>query len=185
MDTDFLKEMAPKIKFHDQTSNQLWVDRELGQACNAELLGQTASELKDKGWLAIYTRMGALLSAKNKDLISGRFLLQTLPSKAYDTEATLAHARLYDQEFRRAGIERDRFCIKIPSTGPALNAAKILQAEGIQTLGTALFGVPQAIACSQAGCLSISPYFNGKGALARQRPCLVQLVNLVDRKQGP
>lgn len=99
---------------------------------------------------------------KNIDLISGRVLLQTLPSNAYNTEKTLEHARLYDQEFTRAGISRDRFCIKIPSTGPALNAAKILSAEGIPTLGTALFGLPQAIACSQAGMLYISPYYNGE-----------------------
>lgn len=41
-------------------------------------------------------------------------------------------------------------------------AAKILNAEGIRTLGTCLFSLPQAIAASQAGCLYISPYFNGE-----------------------
>ncbi|PTB81932.1 aldolase [Trichoderma longibrachiatum ATCC 18648] len=158
MDPEYIKSMP--IKPHDQTSNQLWVDIQLGHPSNAELLAQTAKELKDKGWLAIYTRMAVLMCKKNIDLIQGRVLLQTLPSKAYDTQATLDHARLYDQEFARAGIGRDRYCIKIPSTGPALNAAKILSAEGIPTLGTALFGLPQAIACSQAGMLYISPYFN-------------------------
>ena len=153
--------MAPKIKFHDQTSNQLWVDIQLGHESNAELLKQVASELKDQGWLAIYTRMSVLMCKMNIDQISGRVLLQTLPSKAYDAEATLAHARLYDEEFKKAGIPRDRFCIKIPSAGPALSAAKILQEEGIQTLGTALFGIPQAVACSQARTLFISPYYNG------------------------
>lgn len=99
---------------------------------------------------------------KNINSIKGRVLLQTLPSKAYEFQDTLDHARLYDREFSLAGIGRDRFCIKIPSTGPALNAAKILSAEGIPTLGTALFSLPQAIACSQAGMLYISPYYNGK-----------------------
>jgi transaldolase len=102
-----------------------------------------------------------LMCKKNIDSIQGRVLLQTLPSKAYDTQATLDHARLYDKEFARAGISRERFCIKIPSTGPALNAAKILSTEGIPTLGTALFSLAQAIACSQAGMLYISPYYNG------------------------
>ncbi|KUI67411.1 Transaldolase [Cytospora mali] len=148
MDPEYVKNMP--IKPHDQTSNQLWVDIQLGHESNAELLRRTARELKDQGWLAIYTRMAVLMCKKNIDNIRGRVLLQTLPSKAYDTEATLAHARLYDQEFARAGIGRDRYCIKIPSTGPALNAAKTLSSEGIPTLGTALFGLPQAIACSQA-----------------------------------
>lgn len=158
MDPEYIKSMP--IKPHDQTSNQLWVDIQLHHPSNADLLVETAKELKDKGWLAIYTRMAVLMCKKNIDLIQGRVLLQTLPSKAYDMQATLDHARLYDQEFARANIGRDRYCIKIPSTGPALNAAKILSAEGIPTLGTALFGLPQAIACSQAGMLYISPYFN-------------------------
>lgn len=160
MDPEYVKNMP--VKPHDQTSNQLWVDIQLGHESNAELLQQTAQELKDQGWLAIYTRMAVLMCKKNIPNIRGRVLLQTLPSKAYDTEATLAHARLYDAEFARAGIGRDRYCIKIPSTGPALNAAKVLSAEGIPTLGTALFSLAQAIACSQAGMLYISPYFNGE-----------------------
>ncbi|KAJ6443393.1 transaldolase [Purpureocillium lavendulum] len=163
MDPEYIKNMP--IKPHDQTSNQLWVDIELGSPSNADLLAQTARELSDKGWLAIYTRMAVLMCKKNIDLIHGRVLLQTLPSKAYDTKATLDHARLYDAEFARAGISRDRYCIKIPSTGAALNAAKVLSAEGIPTLGTALFSLPQAIACSQAGMLYISPYFNDEEEL--------------------
>lgn len=99
---------------------------------------------------------------KNIANINGRVLLQTLPSESYNYEATLAHARLYDNEFARVGISRDRFCIKIPSTGPALNALKVLSDEGIPTLGTAMFGLQQAIACSQAGALYVSPYFNGR-----------------------
>ncbi|KAI0474361.1 hypothetical protein F4859DRAFT_88314 [Xylaria cf. heliscus] len=158
MEPEYVKNMP--VKPHDQTSNQLLVNIELHRPSNAELLQQTAKELKSEGWLAVYTRASVLLCKKNIDSISGRVLLQTLPSKAYDTQATVDHGRLYDKEFARAGISRDRYCIKIPATGPALNAAKILSQEGIQTLGTAVFGVPQAVACSQAGCLYISPYYN-------------------------
>jgi transaldolase len=43
-----------------------------------------------------------------------------------------------------------------------MNAGAILLKEGIRTLGTSLFSVAQAIASSQAGCLYISPYFNGE-----------------------
>ncbi|KAI2640215.1 hypothetical protein GGS21DRAFT_537918 [Xylaria nigripes] len=158
MEPEYIKNLP--FKPHDQTSNQLLVNTELHRASNADLLRQSAKELKDQGWLAVYTRTAVLMCKKNIDNIHGRVLLQTLPSKAYDTQATLDHARLYDKEFARAGIGRDRYCIKIPCTGPALNAAKILSEEGIAVLGTALFGLPQAIACSQAGCLYISPYFN-------------------------
>jgi hypothetical protein len=72
----------------------------------------------------------------------------------------VAQARSYAREFEKLGISKDRICIKIPSTGPALNASPILLKDGIRTLGTSLFSVVQAIAASQAGTLSISPYYN-------------------------
>jgi len=62
---------------------------------------------------------------------------------------------------RRSFISLLLDLLKFLGTGPALNACQTLKKEGIRTLGTALFGLPQAIACSQAGCLYISPYFNG------------------------
>lgn len=96
----------------------------------------------------------------NIDNIKGRVLLQVYPNEAYSTQAVLDSARAYAREFERVGISQDRYCIKIPSTGPALNACPILKQEGIRTLGTALFSLPQAIAASQAQCLYISPYFN-------------------------
>jgi transaldolase len=159
MDPEYITSMAP-FSFHDQTSNQGWVDHMIHHPSNAQLVKDVCAELKDAGVLAIYTRIAARLCKANVPLISGRVLLQTLPSFCYDFDKTLAHARLYDAEFARVGIDRSRYVIKIPSVGPALNAAKILQAEGIQTLGTALFGVPQAIAASQASMLYISPYYN-------------------------
>ena len=97
---------------------------------------------------------------ENLESIHGRLLVQTSPSQAYSTENTVAHAKLYDQEFKQQGITRNRFCIKVPSTGPGVIAMKRLAQEGIPVLGTAIFNVEQAVACSQAGCLSISPYYN-------------------------
>lgn len=107
-----------------------------------------------------------LLCKKNIEFISGRVLLQASPSQAYDAQAVLAHARLYAREFESVGIPKSRFCIKIPATGPALSVCPVLEAEGIRTLGTAVFSLAQAIAAGQAGCLFISPYFNGPPLLA-------------------
>lgn len=55
MDPEYIKSMP--IVPHDQTSNQLWVDIQLGHPSNRDLLLEMAKELKDEGWLAIYTRM--------------------------------------------------------------------------------------------------------------------------------
>lgn len=99
--------------------------------------------------------------ANNLKNITGRVLVQVSPSHVYSKDAVLKQCCAYDRAFREAGVSRDRYAIKISTTGPGMAAAKILNAEGIRTLGTSLFSVCQAIAASQAGCLFISPYFNG------------------------
>ncbi|KAL4749236.1 hypothetical protein BDW72DRAFT_137462 [Aspergillus terricola var. indicus] len=158
MDPDFIKSLP--ITPHDMTSNQIHVHGQMSEPKNRQLLLDVAREYKDRSWVDVYTRVAVLLCKKNINLISGRVLLQILPSYAYDSQKVLSHARLYAKEFESAGITKDRFCIKIPSTGPALSVCSTLEAEGIRTLGTAVFSLPQAIAASQAGCLFISPYFN-------------------------
>lgn len=59
MDAKYIKSIPERlgIKPHDSTSNQLWVDTELYNDANTDLVVQTATELKDKGWLHIYTRV--------------------------------------------------------------------------------------------------------------------------------
>ncbi|KAE8372786.1 hypothetical protein BDV26DRAFT_285655 [Aspergillus bertholletiae] len=147
---------------HDQTSNQRLVYEQMISTQNRELFLQAAREYKDKGREAILTRVSALLCAENIDNIKERVLLQTSAFGAYDTGKVVEHARAYAREFEKVGISKDRFCIKIPCTGPALNASPILLNEGIRTLGTTLYSLPQAIAASQAQCLSVSPYINCK-----------------------
>jgi len=61
-----------------------------------------------------------------------------------------------------ARFPRDRVCIKIPATPESILACKELEENGIRTLATCLFSIPQAMAASQAGCLYVAPYFNGR-----------------------
>jgi len=158
MDPTFARSLP--FKPHDQTSNQLLVNEQMSIPENKELFLNAVKEYKDQGWEAVLDRISVLLCAANIDNIQGRVLLQTSPFHAYDTDKVVKHARAYAREFEKVGISKDRFCIKIPCTGPAMNAGPILLKDGIRTLGTSLFSLPQAIASSQAGCLYISPYYN-------------------------
>jgi transaldolase len=179
MDPTFAKSLP--FKPHNQTSNQLLVNEQMSISENKDLFLNAVKEYKDQGWEAVLNRIvrsaapttakaktdytylqSVLLCAANIDNIQGRVLLQTSPFHAYDTNKVVEHARAYAREFEKVGISKDRFCIKIPCTGPALNAGPILLKDGIRTLGTSLFSLPQAIASSQAGCLYISPYYNGQ-----------------------
>ncbi|KAJ6498867.1 hypothetical protein C8R45DRAFT_1061173 [Mycena sanguinolenta] len=145
---------------HNMTSNQFIVNEQMQVSENRELFLNAVREYGDKGWEAVHDRISALLCAENIGNIQGRVLLQTSPFSAYDTQKVVHHARRYAEELEKVGISKDRLCIKIPATGPAMVAGRILREEGIRTLGTSLFSVAQAIAASQAGCLYISPYFN-------------------------
>ncbi|KJX99026.1 transaldolase like protein [Zymoseptoria brevis] len=158
MDPTYSKNLS--IVPNDMTSNNLWVNIQMSHPENKEMFQKVCKELKAEGWKAAYTRIAVEMCKDNIDNIKGRVLLQVYPNEAYDTQAVLDSARAYAKEFARVGISQDRYGIKIPSTGPALNACPILKKEGIRTLGTALFSLPQAIAASQAECLYISPYFN-------------------------
>ncbi|PWN19581.1 aldolase [Microstroma glucosiphilum] len=148
------------VTANDQTSNQVLIVQAILDPQNAQLVKEVTASMPDAPSLAIVDHISVLLSKRNDGLIKGRFLLQTSPQGASDMAAIIAHARNYAKEFEMAGLPKERFCIKLPATGAGVNAAKVLEGEGIRTLGTSLFSVPQALACSQAGCLSISPYFN-------------------------
>nr|POF04246.1 transaldolase [Quercus suber] len=123
------------FKPQDQTSNQRLVYEQMTCPQNREMFLQAVKEYRDQGWEAVLDRMSALLCARNIDNIDGRVLLQSSAQAAYDTDKVVAHARNYAREFEKVGISKDRFCIKVPCTGPAMNASRILLNEGIRTLG--------------------------------------------------
>lgn len=77
---------------------------------------------------------------------------------SFDTAATVAKARKLIRLYQDAGISSDRILIKIASTWEGIQAAKILEAEGIHCNLTLLFHFAQAQACAEAGATLISPF---------------------------
>lgn len=77
---------------------------------------------------------------------------------SFDTAATVAKARKIIRLYQDAGVSSDRILIKIASTWEGIQAAKILEAEGIHCNLTLLFHFAQAQACAEAGATLISPF---------------------------
>ncbi len=77
---------------------------------------------------------------------------------SYDVEGTIQKARELIALYGDAGIENNRILLKIASTWEGIQAAKILEREGITTNMTLLFGFCQAVACAQAEVYLISPF---------------------------
>lgn len=77
---------------------------------------------------------------------------------SFDTVATVNKARRLIALYEDAGIERDRILIKIASTWEGIQAAKVLEEEGIKCNLTLLFNIAQAVACAQGNITLISPF---------------------------
>ncbi|KIY45088.1 aldolase [Fistulina hepatica ATCC 64428] len=155
-------------KFCNMTSNQAIVRGQTSLGSSLELVKAAIDRVKssyptltgDDQLQEIVDLVTVLLAKEVYPNLTGNVLVQTSPSTAYDTEKTIQHAKKLVRLFGENGISKERVCIKIPSTPESIVACQQLQSEGIQTLATCLFSVPQALAASQASCLYIAPYFN-------------------------
>ncbi len=77
---------------------------------------------------------------------------------SFNTAATVAKARKLIRLYQDAGVSSDRILIKIASTWEGIQAAKILESEGIHCNLTLLFNFAQAQASAEAGATLISPF---------------------------
>lgn len=91
-------------------------------------------------------------------LIQGRVSTEVDASLSYNTEATIEKARELSKLYKEYGIDQSRILIKIASTWQGIQAAKVLEAEGIPCNLTLLFGLHQAQACADAKVTLISPF---------------------------
>lgn len=91
-------------------------------------------------------------------LIPGRVSTEVDARLSFDTASTIERGRGIIARYEEAGIPRSRVLIKIASTWEGIQAARVLQAEGIRCNMTLLFALPQAVACADAGAQLISPF---------------------------
>jgi transaldolase len=92
------------------------------------------------------------------EIVPGRVSTETDARLSFDVEGTLAKARHLIEIYEGYGVSRDRILIKIASTWEGINAAEILQKEGIHCNLTLLFSLPQAVRCAEAKVQLVSPF---------------------------
>lgn len=92
-------------------------------------------------------------------IIPGRVSTEVDARLSFDTEATIARAKRIVSLYKAEGIDTEkRLLIKTASTWEGIQAAKVLEAEGIHCNLTLLFSPIQAHACAQARVQLISPF---------------------------
>jgi transaldolase len=77
---------------------------------------------------------------------------------SFDTEATIQKARDIIKLYDEVGVKKERILIKIAATWEGIQAAKVLEKEGITCNLTLIFSIAQAIACAEAGSRLVSPF---------------------------
>ena len=91
-------------------------------------------------------------------IIPGRVSAEVDARLSFDTEATVEKAKTVIALFEAKGNDRERILIKIAATWEGIQAAKILEAQGIHTNLTLMFSLAQAVACANANVTLISPF---------------------------
>jgi transaldolase len=105
-----------------------------------------------------FDRLAVSFGKRILEIIPGRVSTEVDARLSYDTQATVEKAHFLIEQYEAAGIARERILIKIASTWEGIQAAEILEKEGIHCNLTLLFGLHQAIACAEAGVTLISPF---------------------------
>jgi transaldolase len=91
-------------------------------------------------------------------IVPGRVSTEVDARLSFDTAASVARAHRIIAMYEQAGIARERILIKLASTWEGIQAARILQHEGIRCNMTLLFSFCQAVACGEAGATLVSPF---------------------------
>ncbi len=105
-----------------------------------------------------FDRLAVSFGLKILEIIPGRVSTEVDARLSFDTEATVAKGRELIAQYEAQNVSRDRILIKIASTWEGIQAAAILEKEGIHCNLTLLFGLHQAIACAENGITLISPF---------------------------
>lgn len=112
--------------------------------------GAVVDEVADR----LTVGVGAMLAG----LVPGRVSTEVDADLSHDTAATVAKARRFVAMYAERGVPRDKVLIKIAATWEGIQAARQLQAEGIDCNLTLIFNPTQALACAEAGAFLISPF---------------------------
>eukprot|EP00919_Chromeraceae_sp_WS-2016_P063074 GHVR01149284.1.p1 GENE.GHVR01149284.1~~GHVR01149284.1.p1 ORF type:complete len:348 (+),score=83.74 GHVR01149284.1:66-1109(+) len=159
-DFDQLKKFQPQ----DSTTNPTLIYQAASMTEYASLIDNVISECKNMG------HTGTDLINEACDCLSVEFgcqILKIVPgvvstevdaSLSFDTKESINKARKLIKMYESKGYSKDRILIKMASTWEGIQAAKVLEKEGIKCNLTLLFSLCQAVAAAEAGATLISPF---------------------------
>ncbi len=149
-----LAQFAPR----DATTNPTLILRAVQQPEYAPLLTETVAQCRGWPHEEVVDRMLVRFGVEILKIVPGRVSTEVDARLSFDCAATVARAHRIIELYEEAGIARERVLIKIASTWEGIQAARILEHEGVHCNLTLLFSLCQAVACGDAGVRLISPF---------------------------
>ena len=149
-----LAQFAPR----DATTNPSLILKAVQQPEYAPLLADTVAAHGGQPLDEIVDQVLVRFGREILKVVPGRVSTEVDARLSFDSAATLARARRLIGLYEAADVPRERVLIKIAATWEGIQAAKVLETEGIHCNLTLLFAFAQAVACGDAGVTLISPF---------------------------
>jgi transaldolase len=157
-DTGDFKQIA-QFRPTDATTNPSLILKAVQMPVYRSLLDETLAQHPQAALDETMDRLLVRFGMELLSLLPGRVSTEVDARLSFDTDASLARARRITQLYQAQGIDtQKRVLIKIAATWEGIQAAQVLEREGIHTNLTLLFAFAQAVACAQAGVKLISPF---------------------------
>jgi transaldolase len=153
-DFESIKAFAPT----DATTNPSLILKAVQKDAYRPLMERVVHDHRKEAPPQVLDRLLVAFGTEILKIVPGRVSTEVDARLSFDTRGTLERARTIISWYEAAGIDRKRILIKIASTWEGIQAARILQSEGIHCNMTLLFSLTQAVACAQAGAQLISPF---------------------------
>jgi transaldolase len=153
-DFNSMRAYAPR----DATTNPSLILKAVQQDAYKPLFAETIAAHKGKSTDEIVDQILIRFGLEILKIVPGRVSTEVDARLSFDTKATIAKARELIALYEKAGIDRKRILIKIASTWEGIQAATVLEKEGIHCNLTLLFAPIQAAACAEGGITLISPF---------------------------
>jgi transaldolase len=153
-DFETIKDYRPT----DATTNPSLILKAVQKDAYRPLLERTVHDHRTAPTTEILDRLLVAFGTEILKIVPGRVSTEVDARLSYDTAANIARARSIIALYEAAGISRDRVLIKLASSWEGIQAARVLQAEGVHCNMTLLFSITQAVACADAKVQLISPF---------------------------
>src|SRR5258706_1227104 len=149
-----LAQFAPR----DATTNPSLIVKAVQQPDYAPLLAETVAQYKDWPHEEVVDQVLVRFGLETLKIVPGRVSTEVDARLSFDCAASVARAHRIISLYEAAGVSRERVLIKVAATWEGIQAARILEHEGIHCNLTLLFAFCQAVACGDAGVKLISPF---------------------------